>query len=122
MRALIFGSKTYKDYNELIRQVTVLIDDRRHFYPDDKEYTFVHTALPGAENMITEYIGKVEKFMRQKGFKLKEELVRDKSTYSDVSLIESMPDFVLVFGESSRNRQCIRVLEAMEVPYRYIKD
>jgi hypothetical protein len=122
MRVLVFGSKTYKDYNELIRQVTVLIDDRRHFYPDDKDYTFIHTGLAGAENMITEYIGKVEKFMRQKGFKVKEELVRDKSTYSDVSLIESMPDFVLIFGESSRNRQCIRVLEAMEVPYRYIKD
>jgi len=122
MKVLIFGSKDYKDYNELMRQITVLIDDRRHFYPEDKEYTFVHTGLKGAENMVTEYVGKVEKFMRQKGFRVKEELIRDKTTYSDVSLIESMPDFVLIFGESSRNRQCIRVLEAMEVPYRYIKD
>jgi hypothetical protein len=38
MRVLIFGSKDWNDYNELIRQVTVLIDDRKHFYPDDKEY------------------------------------------------------------------------------------
>jgi hypothetical protein len=122
MRVLIFGSKEWTDYNDLIRQITVLIDDRKHFFPEDKEYVFVHTGLKGAENMVTEYIGKTEKFLRQKGYKVKEELVRDKSSYSDVTLIESMPDFALIFGESSRNKQCIKLLEAIGVPYRYLKD
>jgi hypothetical protein len=121
MKVLIFGSKDWTDYNDLIRQVTVLIDDRKHFFPEDKEYTFVHTGLKGAENMITEYIGKTEKFLRQKGYKIKEELIRDKSSYSDVTLIESMPDFALVFGDSARNKQCIKLLEAIGVPYRYLK-
>ena len=75
--------------------------------------------MPGAENMITEYIGKTEKFLRQKGYKIKEELVRDKSSFSDVTMIESDASIGLVFGESPRNRQCIKVMEAMGVPYRF---
>jgi hypothetical protein len=122
MRVVVFGSKKWQDYNELIRQVTVLIDDRKHFFPDDKEYLFVHTGQKGAENMITEYIGKTEKFLRQKGYKIKEELVRDKSSFSDVTLIESMPDFALVFGESSRNVACVKLLETFGVPFRFIKE
>jgi len=121
MRVLVFGSKEWTDYNELIRQVTVLIDDRKHFYPDDKEYIFFHTGLRGAENMITEYIGKTEKFLRQKGYKIKEELIRDKSSFSDVTLIESSPDFALIFGESTRNTSCVKILESYSVPFRYIK-
>jgi hypothetical protein len=121
MKVLVFGSKDWQDYNDLIRQITILIDDRKHFYPDDKEYLFVHTGLKGAENMVTEYIGKTEKFLRQKGYKIKEELIRDKSSFSDVTLIESNPDFALVFGDSPRNRQCIKLLEAIGIPYRYIQ-
>ena len=122
MRVLVFGSKDWRDYNDLIRQLTILIDDRKHFYPEDKEYIFVHTGLRGAENMVTEYIGKTEKFLRQKGYKIKEELIRDKSSFSDVTLIESIPDFALVFGECPRNRQCVKLLEAMGVPYRYLEE
>jgi hypothetical protein len=119
MKVLVFGSKDWTDYNDLIRQVTLLIEDNKHIYPDDKEYLFVHKGLKGAENMITEYIGKTEKFLRQKGYKIKEELIRDKSSFSDVTMIESEPSIALVFGDCTRNRQCIKVLEAMQVPYRY---
>lgn len=122
MRVLIFGSKDYKDYNELIRQLTVLIDDRKHFYPDDTEYVFVHKGMRGAENMVTEYIGKTESFLKQKGYKIKEELIRDKSSFSDVTMIESTPDFALVFGLSERNRSCVKLLEAYDIPYRSIKE
>lgn len=121
MRVLIFGSKDYIDYNDLIRQITVLIDDRRHFYPEDKEYVFVHTGMRGAENMVTEYIGKTEKFLKQKGYKIKEEIVRDSASFSNVTLIESMPDFALVFGDSQRNRQCVKILELTNVPFRHIQ-
>jgi hypothetical protein len=122
MRVVVFGSKEWTDYNELIRQVTVLIDDRKHFYPEDKEYIFIHTGLRGAENMITEYIGKTEKFLRQKGYRIKEELIKDKSASSDLKLVESMPDFALIFGESSRNSACLKMLEMYSIPFRKIKE
>jgi hypothetical protein len=119
MKALVFGSKDWVDYNDLIRQVTLLIEDNKHHYPDDKEFLFVHKGTEGAENMITEYIGKVEKMLRQKGYKIKEEIIRDKSSSSDLNMIQSDPSIALVFGESTRNKQCIKMLEVMEVPYRY---
>lgn len=122
MRVLIFGSKDYTNYNSLIREVTVLIDDRKHWFPEDTEYLFIHTGLRGAENMITEYVGKTEKFLRQKGYKIKEELIRDKNSFSDVSLIESNPDFALVFGYSDRNKSCLNLLETYGVPHRFIKE
>lgn len=122
MRVLVFGDKDWLDYNEVMRQVTVLLDDRKHFYPDDKEFIFVHKGLRGAENMITEYIGKVEKLLKQKGYKIKEELVRDKSSYSDVTMVESMPDFALIFGTSERNKSCLKLLEAYGIPHRFIQE
>jgi hypothetical protein len=122
MRVLVFGAKDFHDYNELIRQITVLLDDRKHFYPEDKEYVFVHTGMRGAENMVTEYIGKTEKYLRQKGYRIKEELVRDTSSYSDVTLIESVPDFALVFGNSDRNKSCIKLMDAYGIPYRFIAE
>ena len=122
MRALVFGSKDWTDYNDLIRQVTLLIEDNKHHYPDDKEYTFVHKGLRGAENMITEYIGKVERLLKQKGYKIKEELVRDKSSFSDVTMIESEPTIALVFGECPRNKKAISLLQTYGVPYRYFKE
>jgi len=122
MRVLVFGDKNWRDYNDLIRQLTVLIDDRKHFYPDDTEYVFVHKGLQGAENMVTEYIGKTERFLRQKGYRIKEELVRNRTSYSDVTMIESMPDFALIFGDCPRNRQCLKLLEAYQIPFRYVQE
>ena len=117
MRILVFGSKDWEDYNDLIRQVTLLIEDSKFLYPEEKEYVFVHKGQKGAENMITEYIGKTEKFLRQKGYKIKEQLIRDKSSYSDVSMIESEPNIALVFGDSART--CMSLLETFGIPYRY---
>lgn len=122
MRVLVFGSKEWKDYNDLIRQVTILIEDNRHHYPDDQECIFIHKGLHGAENMITEYIGKTEKFLRQKGYKIKEEIIRDKSSYSDLTMIESEPNIALIFGDSARNKTCKNLLEEYNIPYRYFKD
>jgi hypothetical protein len=122
MRILVFGSKKWTDYNDLIRQVTILIEDNKHHYPDDVECTFIHKGLQGAENMITEYIGKTEKFLRQKGYKIKEEIIRDKSSYSDLTMIESEPNIALIFGESARNKICKKLLEEYNIPYRYFKD
>jgi len=119
MRALVFGSKEWTDYNDLIRQVTLLLEDNKHHYPDDKEFIFVHKGQHGAENMITEYIGKVEKLIKQNGYKIKEELIRDKGSLSDVKMIESEPTIALIFGDSPRNKQCMKLLDVYGIPYRY---
>ena len=119
MRALIFGDKEWTDYNDLIRQVTILLEDNKHHYPEDKEFIFVHKGQRGAENMITEYIGKVEKLIKQNGYKIKEELIRDKGSLSDLKMIESEPTIALIFGDSPRNKQCMKLLDLYGIPYRY---
>jgi hypothetical protein len=121
MRALVFGSKDWTDYNDLIRQITLLLEDNKYHYPDDKEFIFVHKGQRGAENMITEYIGKVEKLIKQNGYRIKEEIVRDKGSLSDLKMIESEPNIALVFGDSSRNKQCMKLLDVYKIPYRYFK-
>ena len=119
MKALVFGDKDWVDYNDLIRQITLLLEDNKHHYPDDKEFIFVHKGQRGAENMVTEYIGKVEKLIKQNGYKIKEEIVRDKGSLSDLNMIASEPSIALVFGDSPRNKQCIKLLEAYNIPFRY---
>jgi hypothetical protein len=122
MKVIVFGSKNYTDYNELMRQITVLLDDRKHFYPEDKSHVFIHGGQKGADNMVTEYIGKVEKYMRQKGYSIKEELVKLKSSINDLKLIEKGADFVLLFGTSERTYTCEKLLKEYEIPYRFIKE
>jgi hypothetical protein len=72
MRVLVVGSTNWKNYNEVMRNMTLEIEDIAAQDLEDKKIVFVHTGLRGAENMVTEYLGKVEKFLRQKGYSVKE--------------------------------------------------
>jgi hypothetical protein len=76
MRVLVSGSRNWVDYNEIMRKMTVVLDEWVSTNPEDKKITFVHSGSSPAENMITEYIGKVEKLLRQKGYTITEQLVR----------------------------------------------
>ena len=120
MKVLVFGNKEWSDYNEFMRQMTVLLDDRKHWNPDDKEYIFIHQGGIGAENMVTEYVGKVHKLLKSNGYKIKEELIRDRSEGIEESLILSDIDFALVFGKSYRTNKCVAYLELYGIPYRFI--
>jgi hypothetical protein len=121
MRVAVFGSKDWKNYPDLMRYLTVLIQESAELGHD--RLTFVHGGRHGAENMITEYVGKVEKMLRHNNFKIKEELFRDKSGFSDVKLIESGIEFALVFStEDKRTLACKKILEAYEVPTRFFVD
>ena len=64
-------------------------------------------------------IKKVEKLIKQNGYKIKEELIRDKGSLSDLKMIESEPTIALIFGDSPRNKQCMKLLDLYGIPYRY---
>lgn len=132
MRVLVIGSKSWKDYNEVIRNLTLAIEDINYYYPDEKRITFVHTGSRGAENMVTEYVGKVEKFMRQKGYHVKEELVRLPAGKFDLSsriqrdyeMINSEISYAIIFndGACKRSDSCAKILKEFDVPTRIIKE
>lgn len=131
MRILVVGSKNWVNYNELMRNLTLAIEDASIFNPEDKKIVFVHTGAQGAENMTTEYVGKVERFMRQKGYSVKEELFRkkysgdkiDKIT-SDYDMITSGIDSALVFIKDScrRSEYCTRILREFNIPTKVVKE
>lgn len=121
MRVGVFGSKDWTDYPDLMRQVTVFIQDSFEIGHDN--ITFVHSGNKGAENMITEYVGKTEKFLRQKNFKLKEDLIKGKApVVNDLNVIESGIEFALVFSNGcNRTKSCGKLLKEYGIPYRIIE-
>jgi hypothetical protein len=121
MKIAVFGSTSWQNYNDIIRSLTVFIQEVNEV--GHKEIIFVHTGKRGAENMITEYVGKVEKMLRHNGFKIKEEWFRDKSNLSDIKIIESGIDYALVFSTGdARAYKAKKVLEAYEIPFRLIEE
>jgi DNA modification methylase len=119
MKILVIGSKDWQSYNDLMRYMTILIQDATEARPDDKLLTFVHAGSMGAENMVTEYIGKTEKYMRQKGFKMKEEIIRKKKAFelNDLHLMENGADAAIVFStKDRRTRTSIKLLEEFGIP------
>jgi hypothetical protein len=120
MRIAIFGSNEWDNYTDIMRSMTVFIQEAAEL--GHTEVIFVHSGKRGAENMITEYIGKTEKFLRQKKFKIKEELFRDRSKITDVKIVESGIDFALVFSTGDgRTYRSKKLLEAYEIPFRLIE-
>jgi hypothetical protein len=131
MKVLVIGSRKWNDYLEIMRNLTLVIEDINHYYPEEKRVVFVHTAQQGAENMVTEYVGKVEKFMRQKGYAIKEEIVRlpagqfdSKSKIQrDYEMMNSDISYAIIFndGTCKRSEYCARILKELDVPTRVIK-
>jgi hypothetical protein len=120
MRVAVYGSSDWDNYSDLVRQVTLFIQEAVEL--EHEGITFVHTGKKGAENMITEYIGKTEKFLRQKKFKIKEELFRDKNKLADVKIAESGIDYAIIFSTRDKRTQiCKQILGAYEIPFRLVE-
>jgi len=124
MRVLITGTKDWSDYNELIRNLSIVIEDWVKTKPEDKKITFVHTASTPIENMITEYIGKVESFFKQKGYGITEQLFiqpkksEDKISQKDFQMIESGIDMAVAFnkGKSRRVEHLLDIASEYGIP------
>lgn len=120
MRVGIFGSSEWDNYMELVRGMTIFIQESHEIGHDS--IVFIHGGKHGAENMLTEYIGKTQKFLKQKNFKIKEDLFRDRSKISDVKMIESGLDFAIIFSTGDkRTYSSKKLLEAYGIPYRFIE-
>lgn len=121
MRVGVFGSQDWDNYNEVVRQITLFIQEAVQL--GHEKIVFVHGGKRGSENMITEYVGKTERFLKQKNFKLKEELLRGGGKLNDHTIIESGIEYALIFStKDKRSYGCKSLLEAYNVPYLLIED
>ena len=129
MRVLVSGSRNWVDYNEIIRKMTVILDEWVSSNPEEKKIVFIHTGMSPAENMITEYIGKVERLVSQKGYKITEELVRSKKSdaWKSISSVYDLAnlnvDKAVIFIRDSckKNNALANITSAMGVPTEIIK-
>jgi len=132
MKVLVAGSKNWINYDELIRNITVVIEDLVSKNPDDKVITFVHTGSIGAENMVTEFIGKTESYMRQKGYSIRDSVFRPKTTEvipgyrstKDALMVEQGADVAIVFikGSCKRTETFARLSKAYDIPTKIVKE
>ena len=128
MRVLIFGSKDWSNYGDIMRNMTILLEDIKYADPDANQLTLVHAGNSGAENMVTEYVGKVEKFLRQKGMNIKEELFKVKAgsnlSINDYDMIQAGADYALVFMSynDKRTSYCAKILQEFEIPTKIIRE
>ena len=131
MKIAVAGSKNWSNYNELMRQLTLIIEDQARLNPDDDKITFIHSGAVGAEDMITEYVGKVSSYMKQKGYIVKDEVFRPNNTESipgyrssrDNALLEQNVDKAIVFIKDSckRTEAFARLAKAHEIPTIIVK-
>ena len=121
MRVAIFGSYDWNDYNSFIREMTLFIQDAHDL--GHRQILFVHGGKAGAENMITEYIGKTQKFLRQKDFKLKEELFKKRNNFLEVDIIESGIDYAIIFStKDKKTYKSKQILEAYGMPFKIVEN
>ena len=124
MKVLVTGTKEWSDYNELIRNLSIIVEDWVKSNPDDKKLTFVHTASSPVENMVTEYVGKVESFAKQKGYKITEKLYNvhkknnEKITEIEFIMMNSGIDMVISFnkGKSKKIESMLDILSEYGIP------
>ena len=123
---MVVGSKDWNDYPDLVRAMTVLIEDWKHARPEETKLVFIHAGNSGAENMLTEWVGKVEGFMKQKGISIKEKLYRlDRSNkvLSDIEMLDTKPEMVIVFQKNACKRasSCAKIAQEYGIPTRVIE-
>ena len=125
MRVIVVGGQEWSNYPEIMRQMTVILEDMKYY--DDNNLVLVHTANRGAEDMVTEYVGKVQKFLKQKGISVREEIFKNsretpKST-NDYNMMELGADYALIFKTEGdkRSAYCKKLLEEFQIPFREVR-
>lgn len=128
MRVLIAGSRNWVDYNEIMRKMTVILEELVSA-GNDNQIIFIHSASSPAENMITEYIGKVERLVKQKGYLIKEQLIRPSKgeqwqgriSVDDISKLNLDKAIMFIRDSCKKTQNVANITSAMGIPTEIIK-
>ena len=118
MRIAVAGSESWVDYNTLMRKLTVEIEDWVRLRPEDSTLTFIHTGKLGAENMVTEYVGKIERLVKQRGKTITDQVFYHADPKSrDLAMLKDV-DRLVVFSNdfSPRLKSITKLAESLDIP------
>lgn len=127
MKLVVIGSKDWDDYNTLMRKMTIEIEDWRLASPEDTKLSVMHIGTrTGVEDMISEYVGKIEDLLRQKGIQISERIMRfssPKISDKDFEMLNDGVDKVIIFQKGSciRSINAARIAEAVGIPTTIVK-
>lgn len=124
MKIAVIGSKEWEDYHTLMRKLTIELEDWALKYDTTDKLSFVHTGSRGAENMVTEWVGKVEKLLKQNGRNITEYIFRAKPEQNrDYELLNSGIDKVLIFQKEGckRTPAFAKLAQAHNIPVTVVK-
>ena len=123
MKIAVVGSREWEDYNTLIRKLSIEIEDWIRFYPDDNKLIFVHGGARGAENMVTEFVGKIQSLAKQN-----KKTITDKVFYSESSdryaeIAMSDIDRAVIFQKipCGKTTKFANIVQEMEIPTVIVK-
>lgn len=127
MKLVVIGSKNWDDYNTFMRKMTIEIEDWRFASPEDTKLSVMHIGTrTGVEDMVSEYVGKIEDLLRQKGVQISEKIMRfssPKISDRDFEMLNDGVDKVIIFqkGSCPRSINAARISEAVGIPTTIVK-
>jgi hypothetical protein len=110
-----------------MRKMTIEIEDWRISNPEDTKMVVMHIGTRnGVEDMISEYVGKIENLLRQKGIQISEKILRfssPKISDKDFQMLNDGVDKVVIFqkGSCQRSINAARIAEAVGIPMTIVK-
>jgi hypothetical protein len=128
MKLVVIGSRDWNDYNTFMRKMTVEIEDWRISSPDDVQLTIMHIGRrEGIEDFVSEYVGKIEDLLRQKGVKISERILRFDSPKifdKDFQMLNDGIDKLIIFqkGSCQRSLNAARIASVIGIPTTIVKE
>lgn len=122
MKIAVVGSNNWEDYNTLIRKLSIEIEDWIRFYPDDNKLIFVHGGTVGAENMVTEFVGKIQSLAKQNGKSIIDTVFySNNNKYSE--LANSGVDKAIIFHKypCKKTSTFANIVQELNIPTIFVK-
>lgn len=132
MKVIVIGSKDWTNYDEVVRNMTVLVYDWFNSNPTDKTLTILHTGAWGAESMVTQYIDRVRKLFKQNGYFIKDRVYNLRKYPESITAADRDKDMVengeaekaLIFikGACKRSTGFARLADAYGIETKIIRE
>lgn len=124
MNIAVVGSVDWEDYPTLMRKLVIEIEDWTHLHPEDDRLVFIHGGSRGAEDMVTEFVGKVSALAKQKNKIITDKVFRSKTSNKYEELAMSDIDKAIVFQKNHCKKTSVfaNIVQEIGIPLVIVKE